>query len=147
MMSGQNIIVAIMTYSGYNQEDSIMINRGALDRGLFRSIFYRTYKDEEKKNQSSGEDEKFCRPESKLTKQMPMPTMISSVQMASFLRMCMLIQMIFLLVKSCLCVFLLEWYFPPVLSNFVMFRAPCATMRLAMSIASSRIVMEKATVS
>ena len=70
MMSGQNIIVAIMTYSGYNQEDSIMINRGALDRGLFRSIFYRTYKDEEKKNQSSGEDEKFCRPESKLTKQM-----------------------------------------------------------------------------
>ena len=70
MMSGQNIIVAIMTYSGYNQEDSIMINRGCLDRGLFRSIFYRTYKDEEKKNQSSGEDEKFCMPDPKLTKQM-----------------------------------------------------------------------------
>ena len=70
MMSGQNIIVAIMTYSGYNQEDSIMINRGCLDRGLFRSIFYRTYKDEEKKNQSSGEDEKFCMPDKKLTKQM-----------------------------------------------------------------------------
>ena len=70
MMSGQNIIVAIMTYSGYNQEDSIMINRGSLDRGLFRSIFYRTYKDEEKKNQSSGEDERFCKPDPKLTKQM-----------------------------------------------------------------------------
>jgi len=70
MMSGQNIIVAIMTYSGYNQEDSIMINRGCLGRGLFRSIFYRTYKDEEKKNQSSGEDEKFCMPDKKLTKQM-----------------------------------------------------------------------------
>jgi DNA-directed RNA polymerase II subunit RPB2 len=70
MMSGQNIIVAIMTYSGYNQEDSIMINRGCLDRGLFRSIFYRTYKDEEKKNQSSGEDERFCKPDSKVTKQM-----------------------------------------------------------------------------
>jgi DNA-directed RNA polymerase II subunit RPB2 len=70
MMSGQNIIVAIMTYSGYNQEDSIMINRGCLDRGLFRSIFYRTYKDEEKKNQSSGEDERFCMPDPKLTKQM-----------------------------------------------------------------------------
>jgi len=70
MMSGQNIIVAIMTYGGYNQEDSIMINRGALDRGLFRSIFYRTYKDEEKKNQSSGEDEHFCKPESTTTKQM-----------------------------------------------------------------------------
>jgi hypothetical protein len=70
MMSGQNIIVAIMTYGGYNQEDSIMINRGALDRGLFRSIFYRTYKDEEKKNQSSGEDERFCNPDPNLTKQM-----------------------------------------------------------------------------
>lgn len=70
MMSGQNIIVAIATYGGYNQEDSIMINRGSLDRGLFRSIFYRTYKDEEKKNQSSGEEEKFCKPNPALTKQM-----------------------------------------------------------------------------
>jgi DNA-directed RNA polymerase II subunit RPB2 len=70
MMSGQNIIVAIATYSGYNQEDSIMINRGSLDRGLFRSIFYRTYKDEEKKNQSSGEEERFCKPDPAVTKQM-----------------------------------------------------------------------------
>jgi len=70
MMSGQNIIVAIATYSGYNQEDSIMINRGSIDRGLFRSIFYRTYKDEEKKNQSSGEEERFCKPDPAVTKQM-----------------------------------------------------------------------------
>ena len=70
MLYGQNIIVAIMTYGGYNQEDSIMINRGALDRGLFRSIFYRTYKDEEKKNQSSGEEERFCQPDVGLTKQL-----------------------------------------------------------------------------
>jgi DNA-directed RNA polymerase II subunit RPB2 len=70
MLSGQNIIVAIATYGGYNQEDSIMINKGSLDRGLFRSIFYRTYKDEEKKNQSSGEEERFCKPEPALTKQM-----------------------------------------------------------------------------
>lgn len=70
MPSGQNIVVAIMTYTGYNQEDSIMINRGSLDRGLFRSIFYRTYKDEERKNQSSGEEERFARPDPALTKQM-----------------------------------------------------------------------------
>jgi DNA-directed RNA polymerase II subunit RPB2 len=70
MPSGQNVTVAIMTYTGYNQEDSIMINRGALDRGLFRSIFYRTYKDEERKNQSSGEEEKFCKPNNDATKQM-----------------------------------------------------------------------------
>jgi DNA-directed RNA polymerase II subunit RPB2 len=70
MPSGQNIIVAIMTYTGYNQEDSIMINRGSLERGLFRSVFYRTYKDEERKNQSSGEEERFDRPDPQLTKQM-----------------------------------------------------------------------------
>ncbi len=70
MPSGQNIVVAIMTYTGYNQEDSIMINRGSLDRGLFRSIFYRTYKDEERKNQSSGEEERFVRPDPTMTKQM-----------------------------------------------------------------------------
>ena len=61
--NGINVIVAIMTYSGYNQEDSIIFNRAALDRGLFCSTFYRTYKDEEKTNQVSGEEEKFCRPD------------------------------------------------------------------------------------
>ena len=70
MPSGRNIVVAIMTYTGYNQEDSIMINRGSLDRGLFQSVFFRTYKDEEKKNQSSGEEERFGRPDPELTKQL-----------------------------------------------------------------------------
>jgi len=68
--AGSNVVVAIMTYTGYNQEDSNMINRGALDRGRFRSIFYRTYKDEEKKNQSSGEEERFCQPDPAVTKHM-----------------------------------------------------------------------------
>ena len=68
--TGQNVIVAIMTYTGYNQEDSNMINRASLDRGRFRSIFYRTYKDEERKNQSSGEEEKFCKPDIGETKHM-----------------------------------------------------------------------------
>ena len=43
------VIVAIATYSGYNQEDSIIFNQSAIDRGMFRSTFYRTYKDDEKK--------------------------------------------------------------------------------------------------
>ncbi len=70
MPSGQNITVAIMTYTGYNQEDSVMLNRAFLQRGGFRSIFYRTYKDEEKKNQSSGEEERFFKPDPTLTRQM-----------------------------------------------------------------------------
>ena len=70
MPSGRNIVVAIMTYGGYNQEDSIMINKGSLDRGLFQSVFFRTYKDEEKKNQSSGEEERFGRPDPELTRQL-----------------------------------------------------------------------------
>ena len=40
-----------------------MLNRGAIERGLFSSTFYRTYKEEEKKNQLSGEEEKFMKPD------------------------------------------------------------------------------------
>jgi DNA-directed RNA polymerase II subunit RPB2 len=47
--AGQNAIVAISCYSGYNQEDSLILNQSSIDRGLFRSVFYRTYHDEEKK--------------------------------------------------------------------------------------------------
>ena len=47
--AGQSVIVAIACYSGFNQEDSVIINQSAIDRGLFSSTFYRTYKDEEKK--------------------------------------------------------------------------------------------------
>mmetsp|Transcript_16869 Transcript_16869/g.68060 ORF Transcript_16869/g.68060 Transcript_16869/m.68060 type:complete len:944 (+) Transcript_16869:754-3585(+) len=45
--SGVNAVVAIMCYTGYNQEDSLIMNRAAIDRGLFRSTFFRTYTDQE----------------------------------------------------------------------------------------------------
>jgi DNA-directed RNA polymerase II subunit RPB2 len=48
--AGQNAIVAILCYSGYNQEDSVIMNQSAVDRGLFRSIYYRSYMDLEKKS-------------------------------------------------------------------------------------------------
>ena len=60
--NGINVIVAIATYSGYNQEDSIIVNQSAIDRGLFSSTFYRTYKTEEKKNHLSGDEDVFCKP-------------------------------------------------------------------------------------
>ena len=47
--SGQNAIVAIACYGGYNQEDSVIMNQSAIDRGLFRSTFYRTFTDSERK--------------------------------------------------------------------------------------------------
>lgn len=39
--AGQNLIVAIAVYSGYNQEDSLIMSQSGIDRGLFRSMFYR----------------------------------------------------------------------------------------------------------
>lgn len=47
--AGQNAIVAILCYSGYNQEDSVIMSQSAIDRGLFRSFYYRTYMDQEKR--------------------------------------------------------------------------------------------------
>ena len=61
--SGQMPIIAIACYTGYNQEDSLIFNQSAIDRGLFGSSFYRTYVDEEKKNSATLEDEKFCKPQ------------------------------------------------------------------------------------
>jgi len=60
--NGINAIVCILTYTGYNQEDSVILSQSAVDRGLFASVFYRSYKDDEKKIQSSGQEEKFANP-------------------------------------------------------------------------------------
>ena len=61
--SGINAVVAIMTHTGFNQEDSVMVNRSAIDRGLFTSTYYKSYRDQCSKNHSTGEEEVFCRPD------------------------------------------------------------------------------------
>ena len=48
---GENAIVAVMCYSGFNVEDAVIVNRGSLSRGLFRTTYYNMYEDhEETKN-------------------------------------------------------------------------------------------------
>lgn len=43
MSYGQNIILAMGIFTGYNQEDGIIVNGDALARGQFRSLNYRSY--------------------------------------------------------------------------------------------------------
>jgi len=59
--SGCVLMVAILCYSGFNQEDSVIVSKGAIDRGALRSTVFRSYKDEEKAG--SADAEKFCNPE------------------------------------------------------------------------------------
>ena len=66
--SGCQVIVAIMTHSGYNQEDSILFNKGSIDRGLFQATIYHTEKDEDKK--IHGDEEIRCKPDPSKTKGM-----------------------------------------------------------------------------
>ena len=58
--TGVNVIVVIMCYTGFNQEDSLIVNQSSLERGLFRSVKYQTYKDEERTN--GADAEKFENP-------------------------------------------------------------------------------------
>ena len=46
--SGVNCIVVIIIYTGYNQEYSLILNKSAIDLGLFWSSYYICYTNQEK---------------------------------------------------------------------------------------------------
>ncbi len=60
--SGQNVVIALMSYEGYNMEDAIIINSGSVQRGFGRSTYFKPYIAEEMRYQGGLVDE-ICVPD------------------------------------------------------------------------------------
>jgi len=60
---GENSIVAVCSYNGYNQEDSIIFNQSAIDRGIFRAESLKKFESEILKNPSTSQDDIFTKPD------------------------------------------------------------------------------------
>lgn len=60
--NGENVIVALMTQTGYNQEDAIIINRAAVERGMFNITHYASFSESEVTDPARGRTVMFANP-------------------------------------------------------------------------------------
>lgn len=72
---GENAVIAIACYTGWNQEDAIVFNKSAIDRGLFRSTSYNKYVSIVQRNQSTSDVDVFMKPD---------PTKVSGMKHGSY---------------------------------------------------------------
>lgn len=66
--AGHNAVVAIACYSGYNQEDSVVMSRSSVERGFFRSVFWRSYKQSAKIDEVKKKYEWFEIPDAQISR-------------------------------------------------------------------------------
>ena len=65
--NGENVIVAVATYTGYNQEDSIILNKSSVERGMFNLTYFKSYISEEDVNDKTGTSITFGNPNTMIT--------------------------------------------------------------------------------
>jgi DNA-directed RNA polymerase II subunit RPB2 len=67
---GENLIVAIVSHSGYNQEDAVIMNRSSIERGMFNLTYYKSFVDTESQDKLRGKSTILCNPY-ELSKRIP----------------------------------------------------------------------------